>query len=135
MNVWGLISISMDLVLFSSFLAVYSDTWISNFRHSIFTRVGIGGWYSEREREKDRSRGEGYQRWCLVDRRILRFKWAMFYWLYRKNHSVTLSSIFPSLSAAFDNGRIFCFHITFPLHITCASQLLCAILRVERKHG
>lgn len=43
---WGLISISMDILLFSSFLAVYSDTWISNFRHSIFTRVGIGGWHS-----------------------------------------------------------------------------------------
>lgn len=119
---------------FSSFRVVYSDTWISNFRYTIFRRVGIGGWHRDWERERT-SRGEGYQRWCLVDRRILRFKWAMFYWLYRKNHSVTLSSIFPSLFATFDKGSSFCFHITSPLHITYASQLLCAILRVERKHG
>ena len=106
----------------------------------IFVIAYLQGWAlaagiaKEKERRTDRE-GEGYQRWCLVDRRILRFKWAMFYWLYRKNHSVTLSSIFPSLSAAFDNGGSFCFHITLPLHITCASQLLCAIMRVERKHG
>jgi len=50
----------------------------------IFVIAYLQGWAlaagiaKEKERRTYRE-GEGYQRWCLVDGRILRFKWAMFY--------------------------------------------------------